>query len=154
MQTFLPYESFMESAQCLDRMRLGKQRVEAMQILNALNPKKKSRWFNHPAVRMWRGYEDALGFYMNVMIQEWIVRGYKNTMKLYEREDKKPFKYPPWLGDQRLHESHKCNLYRKDPDYYYKFFGNNLDRKAPYWWPVDLKNKKMNEEMKKYWNHV
>jgi hypothetical protein len=154
LQTFLPYESFMESVQCLDRQRLGKQRVEAMQIMNALKAESKSRWRNHPAVRMWRGYEDALGYYMNVSIQEWIERGYKNTMKLHEFSGRKSIEYPPWLGDYRLHHSHKCNLYRKAPDYYYKFFGNKLDRKAPYWWPVKLKNKKMNEQMEKYWNNV
>ena len=36
MQTFLPYKSFTKSAQVLDYKRLGKQRVEAMQIFNAL----------------------------------------------------------------------------------------------------------------------
>jgi len=153
MQTFLPYESFRDSAKCLDRQRLGKQRVEAMQILNALKADSKSRWRNHPAVRMWRGYEHTLGYYMNIMIKEWVSRGYNNTMNLSDI----PIDYdksvlPPWLGDNRLHKSHQCNLYRKDPDYYGKFFGNEIDRKAPYWWPVELKNKKMNEEMNRYWN--
>ena len=36
MQTFLPYKSFVKSLNCLDNKRLGKQRVEAMQILNAI----------------------------------------------------------------------------------------------------------------------
>ena len=35
MQTFLPYDNFEESASVLDWKRLGKQRVEAMQIVNA-----------------------------------------------------------------------------------------------------------------------
>lgn len=33
MQTFLPYPDFARSAACLDRQRLGKQRLEAFQIL-------------------------------------------------------------------------------------------------------------------------
>ena len=33
MQTFLPYSSFTESAKILDWRRLGKQRVEGMQII-------------------------------------------------------------------------------------------------------------------------
>jgi len=157
MQTFLPYESFRDSAKCLDRQRLGKQRVEAMQILNALQAGSTSRWRNHPAVRMWRGYENALGYYMNVMINEWINRGYKNTMTYYEfqRCNKSIFdivKYPQWLGDDRLYKSHRCNLYRKDPNYYGQFLWGRCDEKAPYWWPVELKNKKMNEEMRMYWN--
>ena len=41
MQTFLPYESFRESAKVLDWRRLGKQRVEGMQIINAIEGKKR-----------------------------------------------------------------------------------------------------------------
>ena len=41
MQTFLPYASFEESAKVLDRQRLGKQRVECLQIFNALAGDKK-----------------------------------------------------------------------------------------------------------------
>jgi hypothetical protein len=40
---------------------------------------------------------------------------------------------------------------RKDPVFYGKYEWN-VDPKAPYWWPVELKNKKMNEEMNRYWN--
>ncbi len=36
MQTFLPYPDFKESFRALDSKRLGKQRVEAFQILNAI----------------------------------------------------------------------------------------------------------------------
>ena len=39
MQTFLPYKSFEQSAQVLDWRRLGKQRVEGMQIINAITGK-------------------------------------------------------------------------------------------------------------------
>jgi hypothetical protein len=37
MQTFMPYSDFEKTARCLDNKRLGKQRVEAWQILNTLN---------------------------------------------------------------------------------------------------------------------
>jgi hypothetical protein len=36
LQTFLPYPDFAASAQALDQRRLGKQRVEALQVLRAL----------------------------------------------------------------------------------------------------------------------
>ena len=82
MQTFLPYPNFEKSIKTLDYRRLGKQRVEAFQILNILlNRTKSSAWRNHPAVLMWRGYENALKIYLNLCISEWISRGYKNTMK-------------------------------------------------------------------------
>ena len=85
MQTFLPYSSFIKSVRCLDRQRLGKQRVEALQILNALNGKSKG-WTNHPATKMWRGYEEALCLYKDLCIQEWMERGYKNTMFCKKRD--------------------------------------------------------------------
>lgn len=37
MISFLPYRSFEESAKCLDYKRLGKMRVECLQILKTLN---------------------------------------------------------------------------------------------------------------------
>jgi hypothetical protein len=61
MQTFLPYASFSESAKALDYKRLGKQRVECRQILRALEH--GGGWANHPATRLWRGYETALKAY-------------------------------------------------------------------------------------------
>jgi hypothetical protein len=76
MQTFLPSPSFEMSALALDKARLGKQRVEAYQILRALEGKSKG-WTNHPATKMWRGYERALRQYLRIMIFEWMARGYK-----------------------------------------------------------------------------
>jgi len=134
MQTFLPYPNFLESAKCLDYKRLGKQRVEAMQLLNGLLDKTKNGWRNHPCSRMWAGYRDALGFYMNCMIKEWIFRGYNNTMKLYELSQYQDIKYPHWLGYNILHSSHRSNLLRKDPAYYSKFDWLEPDN-LPYFWP-------------------
>jgi len=62
MQTFLPYPDFIDSVKALDYRRLGKQRVEARQILNILlENRKNGGWVNHPCTKMWRGYHDALG---------------------------------------------------------------------------------------------
>jgi hypothetical protein len=43
--------------------------------------------------------------------------------------------YPWWLGDNRLHSSHRSNLLRKMPDYYVQFKWTD-DPAAPYWWPT------------------
>lgn len=130
MQTFLPVPSFEESARILDYRRLGKQRVEAKQILDALTGRSKG-WVNHPATLMWKGYEDALAQYMTVCIDEWIRRGYKNTMAtcrvLYPV-------LPPWVGDLAFHAAHRSNLLRKAPDYYSKF-GWSEGPDLPYIWP-------------------
>src|SRR4051812_49440877 len=59
MQTFVPVADFEESARLLDSPRLGKQRVETLQILRALELPDYG-WANHPAVLMWRGRPPAL----------------------------------------------------------------------------------------------
>ena len=152
MQTFLPYSDFFQSVACLDDKRLGKQRVEAMQILNILTGKNpNARWKNHPAVRMWYGYEYALKFYHNLAIEEWIHRGKNNTMKLYGVSESIVV-YPSWVFDPRLLISHRCNLLRKDFDYYVQEFGDKYDIDAPYWWPVEMKTKKKQNEMVEYWS--
>lgn len=116
MQTFLPYPDYYKTVRCLDWRRLGKQRVEAHQILKT--NLHGSRWKNHPAVLMWKGYEEALKKYMNCCIQEWIDRGYNNTMEIYPVGK---IVLPLWFGDDRFHSSHRSNLLRKHPDWYGKF---------------------------------
>jgi len=130
MQTFLPYPEFVETAKVLDYRRLGNQRVEARKILSTIS--NGGGWSNHPAVRMWRGYEAALTKYSNIMIQEWIRRGYRNTMEII---DPGIVKLPPWVGDPAFHASHRGNLLRKDPSWYGKF-GWSESPDLPYVWPV------------------
>ena len=79
MQTFLPYPDFAESLRVLDSRRLGKQRLEAMQLLLAISAD-GSGWSHHPAAAMWRGYTNALKQYHNLAIGEWVRRGYLNRM--------------------------------------------------------------------------
>ncbi len=134
MQTFLPYPDFLKTAQVLDYRRLGRQRVEAYQILRTLSGISDG-WSNHPAVRMWSGYELALSAYMNSMIREWSRRGYKNRMFLVELSEHYPC--PPWLGDPEFHAAHRSNLLRKDPDYYRKYWPREPDD-LPYVWPDPL----------------
>ena len=134
MQTFLPYADFALSAKCLDWKRLGKQRVEAFQILKALTTPSYG-WQNHPAVKMWRGYEDALGLYMNLCIEEWKRRGYRNSMTPAPLRFHDSVPTPPWLGRREFHESHQSNLVRKDPEHYRRFFPR-IAADLPYIWPV------------------
>jgi hypothetical protein len=134
MQTFLPYPDFQQSANCLDYRRLGKQRVEAYQIYNLLTGvTKPNNWSNHPAVKMWRGYESALALYHNVMIETWVGRGYRNNMKLIEVDDY--VDYPCWFGSDDFHASHRSNLLRKDPKHYGQY-GWTESPDLPYIWPI------------------
>jgi len=136
MQTFLPYANMRQSLECLDRQRLGKQRVESKQILDTLNPASTKRgWINHPAVRMWRGYEDALTVYYNTNLLVWELRGYKNDKLKSLRVCSKNFTLPPWFGDEKFHASHRSNLLRKKPEYYGKF-GWHEPSDLDYVWPV------------------
>ena len=134
MQTFLPYPNFQESARVLDYKRLGKQRVEAMQILNIISGKvPDSRWKNHPAVKMWTGYENALKAYTNAMIREWIDRGYKNNMLLYSVDR---VEYPWWFGDENFHRSHRSRLIQKNKEFYSPLFPDDDGyNESKYFWP-------------------
>lgn len=141
MQTFLPYPSFRRCARALDDRRLGKQRVEVFQILNALAGRSKG-WQSHPVVAMWRGYEDVLVLYGLQVTREWIRRGhtdscYDKIAQFLPKGWKRPRRgLPPWLGDESFHRSHQSALLRKDPVYYAKVFpGVPID--IPYVWPVE-----------------
>ena len=132
MQTFLPYKSFKNSLQSLDWRRLGKQRVEAHQILNVLLGRTQTKgWINHPITRMWKGYEPALQLYFNMCVEEWINRGYNNNMKLEEITE--PIVFPHWLGNDLIHSSHRANLLRKDKEFYSQYMWNE-DSSNPYCW--------------------
>lgn len=140
MQTFLPYANFADSAKVLDRQRLGKQRVENLQIIKALTDPVYG-WQNHPAVKMWRGQRGALYLYQEAICFEWVKRGYKDTC-LEKSEllivDIPPSEWlaPQWLGDYELHRSHRSNLLRKNYDHYVNQFEPGLSDTLEYVWPV------------------
>lgn len=118
MQTFLPYPDFDASCACLDYRRLGKQRVEAMQIIRALEGTTKA-WRYHPCTQMWENYLPALKLYHNTYIDYWIARGYKNTMQKYHVG--KNIKMPPWFGVPAFHAEQRASLLAKNIDHYSKF---------------------------------
>lgn len=140
MNTFLPYPSFVESARCLDYRRLGKQRVEAKQILEAIEKGPGAGWYNHPCTQQWIGHTRWLLSYAKDICQEWINRGYKDNLLQWFRD----FDYmsmpdtdimlPSWLGNEKFHASHRSNLLRKDPEFYGKY-GWIEPNDLPYYWP-------------------
>lgn len=136
MQTFMPYPDFEVSAYVLDDRRLGKQRVEALQIMRALSG--RGGWRHHPAVRMWRGYRDALRAYGLAVCREWKRRGYRDTvaakLRRFTARPGRPT-LPPWMGYRPFHRRHRANLLRKDPTWYGQW--GWLDRPGSgYIWPV------------------
>jgi hypothetical protein len=145
MQTFLPYPSFVESARVLDRARLGKQRVEALQVLRAVTIPTYG-WRNHPVAKMWRGYVPALTKYALVVTDVWIEQGHADTVRpqvlLFAPEvDALPqdaLELPPWINNEAFHLSHRSNLVRKDPEFYGKLFPGVPDD-LPYLWPGETR---------------
>ena len=149
MQTFLPYPDFAESAAALDPLRLGKQRVEALQIIRALT-RPAYGWKHHPAVLMWKGHEEALGRYGIEVCRVRRDRGFADTcepkiladlgllgVELVRDQDELAAAgaLPPWLGDPQLHRSHQSALLRKDPELYGPVFPG-VPADLPYVWPV------------------
>lgn len=136
LQTFLPYSDFVQTAHVLDRQRLGKQRVEAYQVLRTLTGE-SAGWKHHPAVKMWRGYEPALAMYGWVMCNEWINRGYQDSLsdKFLPLISIASLTLPAWVGDECVHRSHQSNLVRKLPEHYAPWFPGVPDD-LPYVWPV------------------
>ncbi|MGY3553537.1 MSMEG_6728 family protein [Williamsia sp. R60] len=145
MQTFLPYPDFARSAAVLDVPRLGKQRVETLQILRALELFDYG-WGNHPAVQMWRGHTPALVCYGLTFVEVWTAGGRADTTagKIAEFAPEvvgRPQSelvadglMPPWWDDERLYLSHRAALVRKDPEFYVPVFGE-MDGDMPYFWP-------------------
>lgn len=132
MQTFLPYPNFYESLKTLDKSRLGNQIYrEGLTLI-------RGGWKNHPAYKMWRDYKPALAMYIWVGLDVLKERG-----KGYEHHREElldylvfPIVYPPWIGDERVHASHRSNLLRKDPVWYGQFQWKEPND-IPYFWPVN-----------------
>ena len=131
VNTFVTSPDLIKNAKALDYRRLGKQRVEAYQIWRTLKGYSHG-WKNHPAVRMWRGYDCFLAMYCNACIDEWILRGYKNTMEKLPH-CKNP-KKPDWWGREDVFKSHQASLNRKKPDFYH--FDVSQEEYPEYIWPV------------------
>ena len=149
MQTFLPYQGFADSARVLDLRRLGKQRVETIQVLRALTVQGYG-WRHHPAAAMWAGYEEALVSYGLQVCAVWCASGNADTCAATlvadlgeaigprrvraQEELAAAGELPPWLGDQAFHLSHQAALVRKDPGHYRRYFPDVPDD-LPYVWP-------------------
>jgi hypothetical protein len=149
VQTFLPYPDFERSLRALDVRRLGKQRVECIQVLRGLTVPTYG-WRHHPAVKMWRGHEEALGRYSMTSCAVWSELGHADTCAATigtdlagigiiavrsQAELAEAGGLPPWLGDEAFHRSHQSSLLRKDPAFYGPRFPGVPDD-LPYVWPV------------------
>lgn len=149
MQTFLPYSDFIKSASVLDKKRCFKQVVEAKQILCTLradnlpedwqNTKafQNQRWQNHPAVKMWKGYEEALKQYYNSFLMISLDKHKINTTMPYLDVIFSNVIYPWWLGKMKFHRAMRARLIEKDENFYKPIFDKedvNFNE-GKYLWP-------------------
>lgn len=95
--------------------------------------KKNMAWWTHVATLSWVGNLDALKYYYNIILQEWIDRGYKNTMKPFEIKNR--IILPNWWFDERIHKSHRSKLYQKDSEHYKQFAIDYTPETMDYVWP-------------------
>ena len=151
MQTFLPYRDFNKSAKALDNKRLNKQILEGYQILKVLNnPNPRAAWRNHPAAKMWEGHEVALFTYILAMVAQARIRGIKTDNNMNNLVALRAATIsnwgdgmPSWFNNreeiQRITDSHKANLYRKDPEFYHNFetyMAEPCCDTCQYYWPT------------------
>jgi hypothetical protein len=130
VNTFIITENLSDTFKLLDSKKLGKQRLEAKQIIEILERIDNGEditniaYASHPAAKMWIGYTNALKAYYNLCVFEWINRGYNNTMKLYPIEHNKfknlninsklvnQYNYPRFASFLPFINSHKAALIR------------------------------------------
>lgn len=115
---------------------------------------RRTPWYNHPASKMWLNNQHALALYACHICYEWRVRGYEdnvvqkicammqwtNTLEIELRKLKfdsayPQYDWPPWLGREDIHASHRSNLLRKNFAHYSQF-GWMDPATLPYVWPT------------------
>ena len=132
VNTFLVHQDFKIAVKILDNRRLGKQRVEARQLIDTIDKlksgqaDKKISWSNHPITLSWINHVDSLKLYFNCVVQEWINRGFNNNYELFELSDN--IIHPYWIYNKKIHYSMMSQLVQKDSEYYSP---DNLRDKIP-----------------------
>jgi len=137
MQTFLPFPDFKECARVIDDKRLWKQILEANQIYKIISKPNEevTHWNLHPAVLMWKGFDLALLEYRDVFVAEWLKRRLVEPPELEFENECWTATKPDWLGNEKLHSSHRAALLAKNPKHY-KQFGWIEEPKIEYYWPI------------------
>jgi hypothetical protein len=93
----------------------------------------------YPSFLESKGYEVSLARYGHAICEEWIKRGFKDSLR--EKFERfldpyigKLYLKPTWFGNKKFHSSHRSNLLRKNKEHYSQFGWTELDN-LPYVWP-------------------
>lgn len=142
MLTFMPFDDFAWSARSLADEELDIQRDHNLQIMSHLLVGDE---MDHPAVKMWEGYERALLAYQQAVCNEWSsVRGHQDDfwdktrlmfLDVIVDPMATPLIPPHWIGVTEIHISHQSTLLRNNKEYYRKKFPGIRDD-HPYIWPA------------------
>lgn len=133
MQTWITDSNFLKSAKNLDKKRLHSQIYEGIHILASLlncnnkliNPKRSVK--NHPAAKLWSGYENELFNYIDIHMAVidpcYIIKNNINTLNLLLLVDigkfhiNEQFVIPNWITPELI-RVHRSVLIQKKPEYY------------------------------------
>lgn len=141
MQTFVPIPDMKLVGYYLDNKRLWKQCLESWELYRILAEGKESRWRNHPACLMWKGYEGALRIYIEYCRWEWQdIRGKNNNtiprVEVPRISEVDRTMFPPWWGGS-IHKTHRIALLTKNFEHYKQFgWEEKPDENYTYFWPV------------------
>jgi hypothetical protein len=150
--TYLPYSDFAGTFKCLSDYDVGRQMHEAGLALDYIVGLGSDKlWPRRRVTRMWHDYPCALALYHSLVIREHVMRGgrpmrvpaydiyheYKIETLHYAHRKMVPveeIEYPPWLGEEKLRDSHRAALLVRNPEHYGQF-GWDVDISTPLWWP-------------------
>ena len=153
VNVFITSTNLEECARNLDYRRLGKQRLECIEIIEG------DSWKNHPCYLMWKNNKEALKIYFNHILREWISRGFQNSLAFYSIDESKAQFYditydentylttisnpkinensilfPKWFCWKPLILSQRASLLRKDEVYYSSKFEKTIFFQTGYLW--------------------
>lgn len=146
MMTWMPNMSLFDSAAALEVDHLAVAFKEAESLFYQLTYGEPVEGMGEaplPLVRMWIGYEAALGAYVAAcgatLVGYGVTTGVRaasvaqTVAQLRTAEDPFPLVMPPWLTDTDVLRSHRSNLIRRWPDSY-RWKGT--PELMPYLWPI------------------
>jgi len=93
---------------------------------------------------MWKDYKHALAVYALCGLAELSRRGYDypHHCDTFKQFLSPKLVLPPFIGEERLHSSHRAALLYKNPDWYGQFGWKekpavpDAKGRLPYYWPV------------------
>lgn len=143
--TLLPYPNFSICAMVLDDRRLFETVTASSAVISTLQDRGGLSQ-SHPTVRIWEGCVVALMLYRDCMLREAYRRQLESKWPVLltrapddDLGNPRGIIMPGWLGDDRLHSSHRAALLRWALGSY-AHRGWDENEKMPrrgVWWPWD-----------------